>query len=57
MTEYEFYKLVSRMRQAQRLYDRMGTSDNLRYMNRLEHEVDQILSTVFPDKDTQQSLF
>lgn len=57
MTEYEFYKLVSRMRQAQRRYDRMHTSDELNLKNSLEQQVDQLIQTVIPDRNEEPRLF
>ncbi len=57
MTEYEFYKLVSRMRQAQRRYDRMHTSDELNLKNSLEQQVDQLIQTVIPDRNDEPRLF
>lgn len=46
MTAREFFDLVSEMRDAQKRYFRMRTSDNLQQSKRLEREVDSEITRV-----------
>lgn len=46
MTAREFFNLVSEMRDAQKRYFRMRTSDNLQQSKRLEKEVDSEITRV-----------